>query len=129
MALTQQMADLVNKHPFPAALGIERIAIGSILKDLQNGKVSNHGFVAGSLTGDALRTGKVTGTVTTAGTAVTATSATGGLVVTSADAILFSVQGDAYVTNGGVTVTAAGEVEFSVNSGTAASTFTVVFTY
>ena len=118
---------MLNTHPMPSMFS--QVEIGNILSDLQNGKVSPHGFVAGSLTGYALRTATVTGTTSaTAGTAVTVTSNTGGLVETAANAILFSVQGDAYVTNGGVSV-ANGEVTFSVASAAASQAFTIVFAY
>lgn len=127
MALTQQQADLLNFHPMPNAFSEARI--GSVLQDLQNGRVSPYGFVAGSITGYALRSSTVSGTTSaTAGQTVTVTSSTGGKVQSAPNAILFSVQGNAYVVNGGVAVS-GGEVTFTVASAAASQPFTIVFLY
>lgn len=126
--ITEQIANLIDRHPDPHGLGVTGLQVGSMLRSLQQGTVGDTGFVASALSGEALRTATVTGTVVTTGTAVTVTSTTGGLVATAPDAILYSIQGNAYVTNAGVAVS-GGEVTFTVDSAVSGSAFTIVFAY
>jgi len=127
LPITNGQRLMLDRHPAPRSFADAHV--GDILYDLTNGSTSGTGLLAGATSGAIIRTGTVTGTTNaTAGTTVTVTSETGGLVTTAANAVLFSVQGNAYVADGGVSV-ASGEVTFTVASTAASQNFTIVFAY